>query len=998
MRQACRVVAGLVLACCLGWAPRARAQQAGVAGLRGSVDGVTVRYSVTVCAATGGQVGLFYDRPTAPQRSDTPDATQSSPPATADACADVAFVRNPAPVAAYRSWARLGDGAVLGPVEVCVGPDLQVSALSGTADGAAVTLKARVCNVGSQASGQTRVAFWPNHASPPGPSDPGSSFEPLAGLAVGACKDVEHAAGTRPNGNAVAWAAVDRGALAVAECREANNLSSALRYGVYNADPAIGAFRATVDGTTIRYELEVCNRGDATVPLVFVDLYYDDRGSASAVGRRPGDQTRLVSGLAPKQCVGFSLQRDGTPAGSYRSSVLLDADQLVAEPDEVNNASQVIELRVGGGGAGAGGADDNASCVDLDRDGVGVGPACAGVPDCNDRDAAVRPGAVERCGDGFDQDCDLTADDGCPGVACVDGDGDGFGVGEACALADPNDADPNVLPWGPGQGDPASASCIDRDEDGWGVGPGCEGSPDCDDDDRLRHPGVPRERCGNRLDDDCDLTVDDGCSGVACRDGDGDGWGAGAGCALADPDDANAQVFPYARCVDADGDGAGVGPDCQGPSDCDDGNALVRPGANEVCGNGFDDDCDLTVDDGCPGVACSDGDGDGWGGGAACVLQDCDDGNARVFPMARERCGDNDDDNCNGIADDGCRGRACVDRDGDGFGVGEGCPRQPDCDDASFATRPGVGEVCGNSVDDDCDGVIDEGCPGATDADGDGVGVGRAVVGQPDCDDSNPTRAPGRPELCGNGLDDDCDDTIDDGCPGVACRDGDGDGWGVGAACKVPDCRDDLPGVRPWASERCGDGLDNDCDGTVDDGCSAVACVDTDGDSWGTGSGCAKGDCNDADAAIHGWALEICTDGVDNNCNGTVDEGCLRCRDRDGDGSGVGPQCPGWDCNDRDPTAFPGADELCDLADNDCDGVVPPAEFECAGGGGEGGCSCRADARSAPSAWWWRLLTTVAVLALLVRRWNAYRRQRALRDRRREPPAPRPSAAPSEHR
>lgn len=1002
MGRGVRVVEGVTLALLLGWAAASRAAEGG-GTLRGSVDGTTVRYTVTVCSGGGGQIGLFFDRPSAPQSADAADATQAAPPSAVDACADASFVRSAAPVGAYRSWARLGDGAVLGPLEVCVGPDLQVSALSGTADGAAVTLKARVCNVGSQASGQTRVVFWPNHATPPAPSDPGPSFEPLAGLAVGACKDVEHAAGNRPNGNAVAWAAVDRGALAVAECREANNVSSPLRYGVYNADPAVGAFRARVDGTTVRYELEVCNRGDATAPLVFADLFYDDPASGGSEGRRPGDQTRVVNGLAPKQCVELSLQRAGTPGGTYRSSVLLDADQLIAEPDEGNNASQVIELRVGGGreGGGEGGGAGGAGCVDRDRDGVGVGPACAGVPDCNDRDAAVRPGAVERCGDGLDQDCDLTADDGCPGVACVDGDGDGFGIGESCVLADPNDVDPNVYPWGPAQGEPTSATCVDRDSDGWGVGPGCTGVPDCDDGDRLRHPGT-LERCGNRVDDDCDLTVDDGCAGVACRDGDGDGWGIGAGCALADPNDANAQVHPYARCSDADGDGAGVGPDCWGTSDCDDGNPEVRPGASEVCGNGFDDDCDLTVDDGCPGVACVDGDGDGWGRGAACVLQDCDDGNERLFPTARETCGDKDDDNCNGVADDGCRGRACVDRDGDGFGVGEGCPRRQDCDDESFATKPGVSESCGNSLDDDCDGTIDEGCPGAIDGDGDGAGVGRAVVGQPDCDDRNPTRAPGRTEVCGNGLDDDCDGTIDDGCKGVDCRDADRDGWGVGRACKLVDCRDDVAAVHPWATEVCGDGVDNDCDGTIDDGCSGVACVDADGDGWGTGGGCAKADCNDGDAAIHGWALELCADGVDNNCDGSIDEGCLICRDRDGDGEGIGPQCPGWDCNDRDPQVFPGANEICDLADNDCDGVVPAAELECAGGGGEGGCSCRAAGRSSGSAGglWWRLLTAVVALLVLVRRWFVRRRRRRVLsdDRRGARAAPQPAAGSSEHR
>ena len=102
-------------------------------------------------------------------------------------------------------------------------------------------------------------------------------------------------------------------------------------------------------------------------------------------------------------------------------------------------------------------------------------------------------------------------------------------------------------------------------------------------------------------------------------------------------------------------------------------------------------------------------------------------------------------------------------------------------------------------------------------------------------------------------------------------------------------------------------------------------------------------DCNDFDAQINPAAIELC-DGIDNNCNGQIDEGeafdaTTYFVDNDGDGFGTDgdyifacPQPDGTppdgysadrtDCNDNDITAYPGAAEVCDGVDNDCDGQV----------------------------------------------------------------------------
>jgi hypothetical protein len=151
-------------------------------------------------------------------------------------------------------------------------------------------------------------------------------------------------------------------------------------------------------------------------------------------------------------------------------------------------------------------------------------------------------------------------------------------------------------------------------------------------------------------------------------------------------------------------------------------------------------------------------------------------------------------------------------------------------------------ETC-NGVDDDCDGATDEGVTRAfyRDADGDGFGqpdeaiaaCGSAPIGyassDTDCDDTRPSVNPGAPEVC-NGVDDNCSGTTDEGLTRTYYRDADGDGFGDPTssmiACSPPvgyvetgtDCDDTSGSRNPAVPEIC-DGLDNDCDGTVDEGC-----------------------------------------------------------------------------------------------------------------------------------------------------------------------------------
>lgn len=195
------------------------------------------------------------------------------------------------------------------------------------------------------------------------------------------------------------------------------------------------------------------------------------------------------------------------------------------------------------------------------------------------------------------------------------------------------------------------------------------------------------------------------------------------------------------------------------------------------------------------------------------------------------------------------------------------------------------------------------------DADGDGFGDARTsveayfapdgyVVNATDCDDANADVSPGDIEAC-NGVDDDCDGSIDeDGAFGSTSyfQDADGDGFGDAAhsreSCTQPDgyvtddtdCDDASLSTHPGAVETC-DTRDNDCDGLADEEATDAGTwfLDADQDGYGdpnqTTTACDQpegyavidGDCADTNTAIHPGAAEIC-DGIDNDCDAAIDD------------------------------------------------------------------------------------------------------------------------------
>ncbi len=503
-------------------------------------------------------------------------------------------------------------------------------------------------------------------------------------------------------------------------------------------------------------------------------------------------------------------------------------------------------------------------CVDADGDGYNTTGGTCGPIDCNDTNNQIYPGVAETC-DGIDNDCDGTTDNNLtqPSQSCTVGTGACQNTGTQTKTCNGASGWSNFGACSATPGTPTAETCDGIDND-------CDGTTD----NNLTQPSqsctVGTGACQNTG------TQTKTCNGAS-------GWSNFGACSAT-------PGTPTAETCD------GIDNDCDGTTD----NNLTQPSQSCTVGTGACQNTGTQTKT-CNGAS-------GWSNFGAC--------SATPGTPTAETCDDNIDNDCDGFTDSADSDCSVItyycDNDGDNHinsnpsgtcsGVGcypASCDETPgdDCNDSNADINPSATEIC-NGIDDNCNNQIDENItPQSCTASNDCIGTQTCTSG---------TWSACATTL--NNCDTECDGTIDslcqaDACIPCNCINGqtqncslqNGVCAGAQQTCNYGIWSDCNYGVSYEVSETLCDSLDNDCDGTTDEGCVSACTPNTE---INTTHYC------DANSSVQEKKINNTTCGGNYECGSN---NCIESRDSCVQGNNSGWACwcetktqcrpTGWECD-----------------------------------------------------------------------------------------------------
>ncbi len=241
-------------------------------------------------------------------------------------------------------------------------PDLHVKSFKVSVNDRTLTYEVEVCNKGSTVAKTSALELYAHLNNTPTCGLQHSWRYPLPFMNPAACKSFKQIeAGVKP-GKYTAWALVDADCK-ITEAVETNNAAQA-SYTVDPPDLYIKSFTAQVSGTTVTYQVEVCNKGSSQMKTVDLEIYTNPAGPPTCSTQHSWKV--FVHGLGKGKCKTITQVEGGVKPGPLTAWTFIDAGCAAAESDEANNKKSLT---------------------------TGVGPD-AGVPDMGMPDAALPDAAV----------------------------------------------------------------------------------------------------------------------------------------------------------------------------------------------------------------------------------------------------------------------------------------------------------------------------------------------------------------------------------------------------------------------------------------------------------------------------------------------------------------------------------------------------------------------------------------------------------------------------